>query len=121
MKKKTMFGLLTALLVHGASAMNASYVWLEGESGQTDIPVNNAGWGNAEFLSQGKWMQVLVEADKVATVVPANGAIIRYPFSLDAAGSREVWGRIGYEFARSPFEWRVDNGDWRSVSPQDLT
>ena len=119
--QKIMSCLLTALLVHGASAMNASYVWLEGESGQTDIPVNNAGWGNAEFLSQGKWMQVLVEADKVATVVPANGAIIRYPFSLDAAGSREVWGRIGYEFARSPFEWRVDNGDWRSVSPQDLT
>ncbi|MGI6494478.1 MAG: sugar-binding domain-containing protein [Kiritimatiellia bacterium] len=113
---------ITAFLVlFAAMRTPAAHVWLEGEAGQADVPVNNAGWGNAELLSGGKWMQVSVEAGKVGSVVPEDGAVIRYPFSLDAAGPYEVWGRIGYEFVRSAFEWRLDDGDWQGVSPEELT
>lgn len=31
------------------------------------------------------------------------------------------WNRVGYEFVRSPFEWRVDDGDWKRAAPDDLT
>ena len=33
----------------------------------------------------------------------------------------EVWARIGFEFARSPFEWRIDDGVWAKISPDALT
>ena len=53
--------------------------------------------------------------------VPAGGALLKYPFQIAQAGDYEVWNRIGYEFVRSPFEWRVDSGAWSVVKPDDLT
>ena len=35
--------------------------------------------------------------------------------------SHDVWARIGYEFVRSPFDWRIDGGEWKPVSPEELT
>ncbi len=113
--------LLTAFLFSGTSAMNGETVWLEGESGKANVPVNNAGWGNASFLSGDKWMQLLIEEGKVNSVVPADGIVVQYSFETKKAAKYEVWARIGYEFARSPFEWRIDSGDWTKVSPEELT
>ena len=33
----------------------------------------------------------------------------------------KLWNRIGYEFVRSPFQWRIDNGAWQTVTPEQLT
>lgn len=54
-------------------------------------------------------------------MVPVGGALVTYDFPISAAGSREVWARIGYEFARAPFEWRIDSGPWTKVSPDEVT
>lgn len=119
--KNILSGLLTSLLLQGTCAMGSDYVWLEGESGKANMPVNNAGWGNASFLSDDKWMQLLVEEGKVNSAVPADGAVVQYSFDTKKATKYEVWSRIGYEFARSPFEWRLDAGEWTKVSPEELT
>lgn len=99
-----------------------AYVWLEGEAPkQANIPVSGVGWGRQEFLSEEKWLHVSVDADKVASQVPAEGIILTYGFTIPTRGEWEVWNRIGFEFVRSPFEWSIDGGDWRLVTPEELT
>ena len=94
------------------------YVWIEGEAtGTINVKPNISGWGHTEFLSEGKWLQISIDADKVEKELPAGGAVLTYPFQIAQAGDYEVWNRIGYEFVRSPFEWRVDGGAWSTVKP----
>ena len=33
----------------------------------------------------------------------------------------DIWDRIGFEFVRSPFDWRIDGGSWTRVEPDQLT
>lgn len=102
----------------------AEYVWMEGENYTTLSPATFqpvvAGWGHPEFLSGAKWLQISVDADKVQSVAP-NGFTLTYRFSLQRNATYEVWNRIGYEFVRSPFMWRIDNRSWTSISPDKLT
>lgn len=115
-----LFGLLSCR--PAASQGSAPYVWIEGEAiGTTNVKPSVSGWGHAEFLSDGKWLQISIDADKVEKELPAGGAVLNYPFQVVQAGDYEVWNRIGYEFVRSPFEWRVDRGAWSTVKPDDLT
>ncbi len=44
------------------------------------MPVKTEGWGNAEFLSGGRWRHVAVEEGAVEKDVPAEGVLIRYSF-----------------------------------------
>ncbi len=97
------------------------FVWLEGEAGTANVKVNNTGWGNAQFLSEGRWMHVSFEADKVDAEVDAGAVVIQHPFEITKKATYEIWNRIGFEFARSPFEYRIDGGPWKAVGPDDLT
>ena len=97
-------------------------IWIEGENpASINVKPNIAGWGRKEFLSGEKWLHVSIDADKVANMVPAEGVQIRYPFQVGEAGNYEIWDRIGFEFARSRFDWRLDGGDWTTVGPDELT
>lgn len=113
-------GLLFGTTLSGRCAPG-SYAWMEGESGKANFPVQSAGWGRTDFLSGGKWLHCSIEPGKVSEQLPASGGVISYSFTLPAGGPHEVWGRIGFEFVRSPFEWRVDDGEWKRMSPEDLT
>ncbi|MDQ3814278.1 MAG: hypothetical protein M3347_10050, partial [Armatimonadota bacterium] len=99
----------------------ANYVWIEAENGKLNIQPNVAGWGRPELLSEGKWLHYAVDANKVEKEVPADGGLLEYKFTIAKAGKQEIWNRIGFEFVRSPFEWRVDNGDWTRVTADELT
>lgn len=117
-----LLGCIGLLLTNSASA--ADYVWLEGEN-FTDFTPSSfkptiAGWGHAEFLSNNRWLQVSIDDNKVESTAP-NGITISYRFSLAHAATYEIWNRIGYEFVRSPFQWRVDGRPWGTVSPDRLT
>ncbi len=104
------------------SAASADFVWLEGEA-PTSINVQpdiNAS-GRPGLLSGGKWLTVHMDAGDVEKQTPAEGVLIAYAFSLDGGGGRSIWARIGYEFARSPLDWRVDGGEWNRVGPDDVT
>ncbi len=112
---------VAAMAIVSATGRAGEFVWLEGESGRANVKVNNAGWGNAHFLSEGRWMHISFDADKVEDEVKAEAVAIQYPFTVKKAAFYEVWSRIGFEFARSPFEYRIDGGSWKAVGPDDLT
>jgi hypothetical protein len=116
--------LLLLLCVHSAAraADSAPFVWLEGEApAAINVKPNIAGWGHKEFLSGEQWLQVSIDADKVEKEAPADGVLLAYDFTIKAAGDYEVWNRIGYEFVRSPFEWRIDATPWTRIEPEQLT
>ena len=109
---------------HAADTPAPAFIWIEGEkpAAVTGLPKPTvAGWGHKELLSGDTWLQVNIPEDKTKTDVASGGGVLRYDFTVAQAGDYEVWNRIGYEFVRSPFEWRVNGGAWKTVSPNDLT
>ena len=90
--------------------------WVEGEAfAEASVKPLVAGWGNRDVLSGRQWAQISTDDRNAAP------ATVRYEFDAPAAGRNEVWARIGYEFVRSPFRWRLDGGPWSEVSPEVLT
>ncbi len=116
---------LLALLLVAATAASLpaqEYVWLEGEAPtRATVKFETGGWGRADFLSGGGWLHGGVEPKDLEAKIPADGAVLSYDFEAKAAGDYEAWVRIGYEFARSPFSWRLDGGAWTESKPDDLT
>ena len=118
-----------ASLAFGAAAARAETVWIESENTASSnakavdgkLNVVTSGWGNAQFLSGGTWFQVNAVGGNVEGVVPESGLVMSYKFNTAKAGNYQIWNRVGFEFARSPFEWRVDGGAWNKSSPDDLT
>lgn len=107
-----------------AADATPAYVWIEGEkpASVTGIPKWEAvGWGRKELLSGEKWLQINVAEDKTASDVAADGIVVRYVFDVTTPGAYQVWNRVGYEFVRSPFEWRIDGGGWKTITPDMLT
>ncbi|MCL1887468.1 MAG: hypothetical protein FWF96_01175, partial [Kiritimatiellaeota bacterium] len=99
-----------------------TFVWLEGETPTSaNVQGNPHGWGNKHFMSGGAWLHFAIEADRVMATVPEEGVLLKYDFESPAAGEYEAWARIGLEFIRAPFDWRVDNNEWKRVSPEELT
>jgi beta-galactosidase len=82
------------------------------------LKLNASGWGNTQFLSQGKWVSINIDADKIANELPASGGLLSYKFTLQNASKHEIWNRVGYEFVRSPFEWRVDGENGQKPRPK---
>ncbi|OWK41112.1 hypothetical protein [Fimbriiglobus ruber] len=105
-----------------APRMPDEVVWIEGETPtRATAPLEPGGWGRPGTLADGKWLFAAVDAGEVAKKVPATGANAAYDFRAPAGGKYDVWARVGYEFARSPFRWRTDAGEWQTVTPNDLT
>ncbi len=103
-------------------AERPEFVWIEGEApASVNVKMNNAGWGNKTFLSGETWPHLSIDKEKVAKDLPADGALLRYDFDTRKPGTFEVWGRIGFEFVRSPFDWRIDGGEWKTSTPDELT
>jgi beta-galactosidase len=114
-----LIALLAAAVLHSGAQ---DWVWIEGENPtSSNVKAQVAGWGHKELLSGDEWLQVSIDADKVAERLPAEGGLLTYSFQLEGSGPAEIWDRIGYEFVRSPFDWRADDGPWKRVSPNELT
>ncbi len=111
-----------------AHAQNTKPIWIEAENSATinvkssdKLKIQTSGWGNKQFLSGESWFQISAEENDVEANVPDEGILLSYKIDAPRQATYEIWNRIGYEFVRSPFDWRVDNGEWHSVSPQELT
>ena len=108
-----------------SNAQTGSFVWLEGEApssiSPSTITPNIAGWGHPEYLSGGKWLQISIASADIDKQVPDSGIVLTYNFHSDSAGSRKLWDRIGYEYVRSAFDWRIDSGPWSTVQPTTNT
>ncbi len=112
---------LAAGLSQAIHAATPAFVWLEGESAKTTFKVNIAGWGRPQFLSGGNWLSVNVDEGKVEKEMPEEGVLLDYAFPCPKPGHYEVWNRVGFEFVRTAFEWRLDEQPWQKSSPEDLT
>jgi beta-galactosidase len=98
-----------------------AFVWIEAESAKTDFKATIGDWGRPQFLSASNWLHISVDEGQVEKEVPDAGILLDYPFHNQEAGRYEVWNRIGFEFARSPFEWHLDEQPWQKISPDELT
>ncbi len=105
-----------------AAAAQADYVWLESEQPtRANVEVNTDEWAGDARLSGRKWLKVARDAEEIAQKWPRDGGLLEYDFSIERSGAYEVWNRVGLESVRSPFEWRVDQGAWRTIAPEMLT
>lgn len=103
------------------AAQTADFVWIEAQTTATaNLKPKVEVWKNA-LLSGGDFAEISIDAAKVEAELPAEGVVWSYNFNLAKAGKQQIWNRIGGEWVRSPFEWRVDGGAWKTVSPDDLT
>ena len=115
-------GMVMGILMAAGSMLHAGeFAWLEGETGKSNMTLNNSAENASSILSGGQWLQINIEEGKVEKEVPAEGVLIQHPFPLTKAAHYEIWNRIGYEFARSTFEWSVDGGEWKTVTAEELT
>lgn len=105
------------------AAEHPAFVWLEGEAPAkvAGIKPNMTGWGRKDFLSGERWLHVSMDPAAVEKELPAEGGLLEYAFTTPQDATYEVWLRIGFEFVRSPFDWRIDGGEWAGVKPTDLT
>ena len=100
----------------------AEYVWFEAETAANmNVTPNVSGWGNSQFMSGDKWMQIQFDADKVDAAAPADGVLLKYNFAVKNDGTYEIWNRVGYEYVRPNFYCRVDDGEWVKQSSESLT
>ncbi len=119
--KRLIVLLLGLLMVASANAWAADFVWLEGEAPTSaNVEAKGQGWSNADYLSGGQWLIVQVAHSDLAKL-PKEGVLLGYDFTAPSAGHYQIWDRIGYEFVRSPFDWRIDGGEWKTIKPTDFT
>jgi len=115
-----LIGALTTLTARAEGLEDT--IWIEGENTvSANLPPKISGWGNKELLSEEKWLHYSIDADKVDAEVPEEGILLQYAFDVAKAASHEIWGRIGFENVRAPFDWRVDGGEWQRVASDVLT
>ncbi|MEI6035814.1 MAG: sugar-binding domain-containing protein [Verrucomicrobiae bacterium] len=115
---------LASLFLALSGAVASGAVWIEGEAPSANPKpeiFKAQGAERSEFLSGGQWLMGMVDAGAVAQVVTEAGLEFGYAFSIAKEGCQKVWARVGFEFARSPFEWRIDGGDWKKVASGELT
>jgi len=111
---------LLVLLLTASPSLAAEYAWFEGETPtEANIEVPPHAWNGGSLLSEGGWAGITIAADEVEEAIPEGGAILKYQFSVDEAGEYEVWGRIGMEYVRAPFDWKIDDGEWDRVGLWD--
>lgn len=100
----------------------AGYCWIEGEQpASCNVTPTLNGWGNANYLSDEKWLSLSIPSKEIAATVPAEGVLLKYDAMVAESGQYHVWARIGFEFVRAPFQWRIDGGPWTIVTPDELT
>ena len=111
----------------------ADYVWIEGEhpaatpelkpsDGLSPPEVFSfAGWGRTWIISGEQMLHVNLSSGDVEKFMPDEGMVFAYDFSIEQAGRQNVWARIGYEWVRSDFQWRIDGGPWQLCSRRTPT
>ncbi len=109
------------LLFLSAGARAQSAIWLEGETPTAmSQELKPTPWAGA--MSGDKWLQIGIEAPDVEKRVPESGIVLGYDFTVASGGKYEIWNRIGFEYVRSPFEWRIEGvSDWKTVTPDETT
>jgi beta-galactosidase len=124
--RRSLAALATLLFALTLSAVHAdpAWVWIEGENPAATPTITPpkgkpddrgfvmAGWGSTEFISEGKLLSISIPADQAADRLGPDGAVFAYEFNVENPGEYALWARIGMEWVRSPFDWKLDAGPW---------
>ena len=115
--------LLACGLALPAALSAADVAWIEAEDMTTkpDLPFELGPHGAPEFCSNGKVAVLSINEGDGDKVLGADGKIATWDFTANAAGKHEVWGRVGFEWVRSDFDWRIDAGAWQTAKATDAT
>jgi len=109
----------TADAADAAQADASSFIWIEGEQATSIVPESvkpTIVQGSASIVSDGKWLQLNLDPHNLP-----KDCVFTYGAHAAQAGDYDVWMHIGFEKIRAGFEWRVDQGEWKTVSPDDDT
>ena len=113
--------MMSFIALHGMAASAGDFIWIEGERpGSINLKPDVNGSGRPNLVSDGKWLTVHLDSGEIEKGLPPEGALLAYAFNVPKQGAHAIWGRIGYEFARSPFDWRLDGGAWSRIGPEDV-
>jgi beta-galactosidase len=105
-----------------AAANPATSIWIESEkTSGGNLKLAAQGTGNPQFVSGGTWAMINADGGDIDKQLPGGSATAVYNFTTKKAGNYELWNRIGFEFVRSPFDYRVDGGAWKTIKSDDLT
>jgi len=118
-------GLLS--LATGSALTAEPFIWIEGEAPDSaNLTPEEGGYklgplARTQWQSGGALLYFALKPDEVKEKWPEEGFVHGYDFRVEEGGAHEFWARIGYEFARSPFEWRIDGGEWQTVDRNQAT
>jgi hypothetical protein len=101
----------------------AESIWIESETAVKSVPGAGDHHTGPELLSGGKVFALNLSSKEVAGVIPEDGLVVSHPFAVKSGGTFTLWNRVGFEAVRTPFEWRVDGGEWvlNSQESQPIT
>ncbi len=115
------------LLATTASLAHADTIWIEAEvPTSANATAEEAGYklgplARPQLQSGGAVFSMALKHNEAKEKFPEEELVHGYAFTVEDGGSHEFWIRVGYEFARSPFDWRIDGGDWQTVAPNQAT
>lgn len=114
---------VVALVLVGSVARGepASYVWVEAEEPASANFEFDTGAGKAHLLSGRKWLLRFVSKEEVSEQLPEEGFLLSYDLEVPEDGEYEVWARVGLEWIRSSFEWRIGQGNWHRAGRDEQT
>ena len=112
--------LVTLLLGAAAQVVRAEapepsvYVWIEGETPASSNLKTWTGGDRPGLLSGGKLLGGDLDAEAQKTL-PKEGGLLTYDLTVPEAGDYDLWARLGLEYIRAPFQWRINEGEWRDA------
>jgi len=116
-----MIALLVVLISRSEAVEPSVYTWVEAENPTSANFEYEVTPPKGDLLSGGNWITKTLSPEEVADAIPEDGLLISYRLDVPEPGDYELWARIGWESARSPFEWRIDDSDWQKVDASDQT
>ena len=115
---------VTALAGSGcAAAAENRFVWVEAEGVKSTNLTEDDYWtgSNRAHLLSGEKLLGARFTGQAASNVPDEGYWMKYDLNVPENGTYDAWLRIGMEWIRAPFEWRIDDGPWHEVPADEAT
>lgn len=98
---------------HAQHLVTDELIWIEGEQPdktQTKFHVSQS--ARPHLLSDGKMLLINYGHKNI----PKDGLELTYRFNIKRTDQYAFWIRLGYEWVRAPFAWRIDHGPWQQAS-----
>ncbi|MBI5723458.1 MAG: hypothetical protein HZA50_05830 [Planctomycetes bacterium] len=117
--KRMLTLLLVALFSPSLVLAADEYVWIEGETPTEkptpDLPGCTFEGKCEKDIVSGKYLNLSIPEKDTQATLGNDGKIFGYDFEVKTAGKFQIWARIGYEWVRSDFDWRIDDGAFKTL------